>query len=138
MCSLSWLFAVPGLSIYIIVLSIIIYTIVAYCRVPKEEKSKAQFFNILLIGIVGFSGIETVIWGLLQLIDSNDVANSMNYEQSEFQIELAFAYISLGIVQFPILYHRCCGKKDYQSHRENKLTPISTDNLQISKKLNDR
>lgn len=106
MGTFSWIFEIPGLSLYITIFSIAIFYIVSYCRLKKEDRRCPKYLEIILIATVGINGIEAIIWGALQMMAAREFSKEMDVNDLILQIQVAFAYISVGIVNVPVLFNQ--------------------------------
>ena len=106
MGTFSWMFDVPGLEVYVTIFAIGVYFIVSLLKLKKEDRRMSRYLNIILVATVGINGIEAIIWGILQMIAAREFSKEMGFEESILQIQVAFGYISVGIINFPVLFNQ--------------------------------
>eukprot|EP00483_Globobulimina_turgida_P001976 UN01978 len=95
---------VPGLNVYIISSSIIIFCLIFIFCTKKEDRKRERIIYIILINTVGISGFGSIISGIIHLSASSQIAKSIGWPESPFQMEVAFSNLAIGFIGYPVFW----------------------------------
>ena len=67
-------YGIPGLTMYITIFAVILFFIIRYCKLGEDQRRCPKYLELILIATVGVNGIESMIWGALQMIRGFEIS----------------------------------------------------------------
>eukprot|EP01083_Nonionella_stella_P304806 1060874_1 len=95
---------VPGLNVYIIGISIVIFSGITIGCLKEKERTREHMIYIVLLHSVGISGFGSMSSGVVHLAYSKQIAESIGWPESPFHMEVAFANLAFGSIGYAVYW----------------------------------